>query len=368
MDIEKSFVHFARLLLDGRQEELLLLLRRDLPKVARLRPDLSDQIASAMSRAAAQAVRKIPPAERPIDQDTKLDLIREEANPRLDTEPVWPDAIRKALLSVVEERHQLARLEEAGIEPTRTLLFIGAPGVGKTLAARWIAAETGRPLLTLDLAAVMSSFLGRTGNNIRAVLDYARSNASVLLLDEFDAIAKRRDDAAEVGELKRLVTVLLQSVDEWPPTGLLVAATNHPELLDPAVWRRFDTVVRFPLPSATEIAALMRRRLPDGANLTESVLTHLSAVFEGLPPAEIVRELNTAKRDSVLSGESLESSLLRRSSAAMRAASTEKKLDVAKQLQAFGMSQRDIRSITGLSRDTLRNRGIAVRKRSARVK
>lgn len=129
------------------------------------------------------------------------------------------------------------------------MVFTGPPGVGKTLAARWLAVQLHRPLLILDLASVMSSFLGRTGSNLRNVMDYAKSVECVLLLDEFDAIAKRRDDNGEIGELKRLVTVLLQEIDDWPVGGLLVAATNHGSLLDPAAWRRFEVQIDFPLPN-----------------------------------------------------------------------------------------------------------------------
>jgi SpoVK/Ycf46/Vps4 family AAA+-type ATPase len=351
----------AQLVLDGRLEDAFLLLRRDLPRLARHRPDLSDQIASTMARAAAQPTRRLA-IPRPVDQDTKLDLVREELNPIPDAEPVWPAKISHLLQSLVEERRQLDRLAAAGISPTKTLLFIGAPGVGKTLAARWLAAATQRPLLTLDLAAVMSSFLGRTGNNIRAVLDYAKGIESVLLLDEFDAIAKRRDDTAEVGELKRLVTVLLQSVDEWPASGLLIAATNHPELLDPAVWRRFDSVIEFPLPDAQEIAILIRQHLPSDANIREDTIQHAAAIFEGQAPADIVRDLNSAKRDAVLSGTALETSLLQRTSVLVRTAPTGRRLSIAEHLQSLGLSQRDIRSLTGLSRDTLRAKGIGVRK------
>ena len=108
--------------------------------------------------------------------------------------------------------------------------------------------RTRPPLLILDLSAVMSSYLGRTGSNLRHVLDYAKSLDCVLLLDELDAIAKRRDDSSEIGKLKRLVTVLLQQLDDWPSAGLLIAATNHTDLLDHAVWCRFEELVKFGIP------------------------------------------------------------------------------------------------------------------------
>src|SRR5262249_30290083 len=156
----------------------------------------------------------------------------------IDHSPVLTAKLRGALDLVIAERSHLAALAKSDLKPTTTLLFTGPPGVGKTLSARWLAHSLQKPLLTLDLASVISSFLGRTGANLRYVLDYAKQVDSVLLLDEFDAIAKRRGDDTELGELKRLVTVLLQEIDVWPRDRILIAATNHGELLDRAVWRR----------------------------------------------------------------------------------------------------------------------------------
>jgi ATP-dependent 26S proteasome regulatory subunit len=241
MDIERDFVQLARLATIGNPEDIQLLMRRVLPLLGERRPDLASEINAVLGLTSpgqltkSKSVKEFRPL--PVDLDSRLELLYREDHPELTVEPTWPSVILTELNQFISERVQEDRLIARGITPTRSLLLVGPPGVGKSLAARYLAVQLSRPLLTLDLAAVMSSFLGRTGNNIRAVLDYARNTSAILLLDEFDAIAKRRDDATDVGELKRLVTVLLQAIDDWPRAGILLAATNHPDLLDPAVWR-----------------------------------------------------------------------------------------------------------------------------------
>ncbi len=274
-------------------------------------------------------------------------------------EPVYSPEVAREIETIIRERHQAERLAGAGLEPTRSALFIGPPGVGKTMSARWIASQLDLPLLILDLSAVMSSFLGRTGNNVRAVLDYAKRQSCVLLLDELDAIAKRRDDATEIGELKRLVTVLLQEIDEWPADGLLLAATNHPELLDPAVWRRFDSIVSFPAPQRGEIERAIYGYLGGEIEIGREWIDIMSIIFGSMNFSDIKKRVMGLRRDSMMNnrdiGEEVEDYIHRFVKSLPRA----DQISLATKLYSIkGVSQRRAAEITGVSRDTLRKREI----------
>src|SRR5579864_6081203 len=181
-DIETDFVHLARLALEGKNEDAAVLARRTLVGIEKRRPDLASKIRTVLLLSKGSLARDASPAPLPVDADSRLELLRKELIPVLPFEPTW----QKRVAPELEERKRETELIEAGLFPTRTILFIGPPGVGKTLAARWLALRLERPLLTLDLSAVMSSFLGRTGSNVRHVLDYAKGVSCVLLLDELD--------------------------------------------------------------------------------------------------------------------------------------------------------------------------------------
>lgn len=353
-DSERELVQLAQLTVQGRTSEAMLLIRRALRQVGKRRTDLAEPVRAILAAAASDPTRGVSAATPvPVDADSRLELVSSDLVCSLPVEPVWVPEVWDQLSAIVKERRRTAELEEAGLAPTRSVLFVGPPGVGKTLGARWLANEVSRPLLTLDLAAVMSSFLGRTGNNIRSVLDFAKKSPSVLLLDEFDAIAKRRDDSSEIGELKRLVTVLLQSIDEWPADGLLIAASNHPDLLDPAIWRRFDRVVHFPLPAGDGIRTLIERRVGEG-DLDKDTMDGLVCVLAGESFAEVDRILSQARRAAVLDGTSVRQQLTVMVAHAVRGKTLKDRLRIARTLQGTGHSQRRISDLTGLSRDTLR--------------
>lgn len=196
----------------------------------------------------------------PSDVDAGLALVRLQATDDAPP-PILLPSIQGLVERFVRERADASMLLKEGFSPPRTLLLKGAPGTGKTMLARWLAHTIGLPLVVLDLASSISSYLGKTGGNLRRSLDYARATPCVLLLDEFDAIGKRRDDAGEIGELKRIVNVLLKELEEWPIHSVLIAATNHPELLDPAINRRFDVVIEVPFPGNEERQAIFLRSL-----------------------------------------------------------------------------------------------------------
>ena len=356
--ISLQIVHLARLALTGRPQDVQLHIRRMVKKLSESLPEASEGLSELLREAPTRSspIRRTEAPALPVDLDTRMQLVRIESPVHLDITPIYSEPVETELGAIVIEHQSRDALEQRGLEPTRTALFTGPPGVGKTLSARWIAEQLELPLLILDLSAVMSSFLGRTGNNVRHVLDYAKATPCVLLLDEFDAIAKRRDDGTEVGELKRLVTVLLQEIDDWPSTGLLLAATNHSELLDPAAWRRFERVVTFTLPEHDGITAALRLFL-DGETFDESWLESLAVALRGSSYSEIERTVLQGRRAAAISSSEIDEFLESMVVTHLGSLSKQDRIELAAELVGSGaLTQRRAHEITGVSRDTIRKR------------
>lgn len=353
----EDLFHLARLALVGRNQDVQTFIQRLARRYRESVPELALQLNGLLQEAPTKQspLRRETTAPMPVDTESRLQLLRVEQHPAIEIEPIWHPVVEAALNQIVSERQRTNELTKAGLLPTRSLIFTGPPGVGKSLAARWIARALKRPLLTLDLSAVMSSYLGRTGANVRHVLDYAKGVECVLLLDELDAIAKRRDDASDIGELKRLVTVLLQEIDDWPASGLLIAATNHAELLDPAVWRRFELQVGFPMPTDTEVRSAIEKFLGHsqlGADWREA----LALVMRGHSFSDIEREVTLARRSAVVRDEAVERSISALIQSRVQKLSKTERAKVAVLLTNGGMSQRQVNELTGVSRDTIRKR------------
>lgn len=188
-------------------------------------------------------------------RDTILEL---EPRLRLD-ELILPLPVCESGRQLVEEHARADVLRAHGYEPRHRILLSGPPGNGKTSFAEGVAEALALPFFIVRYDALIGSYLGETNARLRRLFDYVRTRPSVLFFDEFDAIGKERGDTHETGEIKRVVSFLLQQIDQLPSYVIVIAATNHGELLDRAVWRRFQMRLSFPSPDRMLIAAFLDR-------------------------------------------------------------------------------------------------------------
>lgn len=191
------------------------------------------------------------------------------------------------LLGLIKEFRRADDIRRHGLSVRSKLLFCGPPGCGKTLCAEVFAAELGLPLFVVKLDRLISSYLGETAGNVRKVFEFARKQPCILFLDEFDALARSRDDSGEHNELRRVVNSLLLFIDRIQPKGFLIAATNLDQALDPAIWRRFDEVIWFEKPDRPMIERFLRLKFKNVSTGFDPI--RRSAELEGYSYAEIER-------------------------------------------------------------------------------
>jgi SpoVK/Ycf46/Vps4 family AAA+-type ATPase len=212
------------------------------------RHSFGKRIASALRRRST-SVDQLRSLDRlPVDNKSRSSLIEEQPWPT--TPLILSDQQEQVLKRFILEHHASEALSEANLAMRSNLLLSGPPGTGKSFIAGHIAAKLGLPLYVVRLDALISSLLGDTAKNIRAIFDFANHSSSFLFIDEIDAVAKRRDDQRELGEIKRVVNTLIQGLDSVSSNTVIIAATNHSHLLDPAIFRRFPYSLDVSLPDS----------------------------------------------------------------------------------------------------------------------
>ncbi len=232
---------------------------------------------------------------------------------------ILPQATEARFQRIEAEYAARDRLAALGLLPRRKVLFYGPPGCGKSLGAERLAWNLGLPLLRIRFDAIVSSLFGETAANLRSVFAAAERQPCVLLLDECDFVAKSRTAGNDVGEAQRLVNALLQLLDEYKAPGLLVAATNLDQMLDPALFRRFDEVLEVPPPGKDQIEVLLRSTLARMPIRKGVDLDALAAELVGTSAAFVVKAAEDAIKAAVLAGDrSVTEAHMRQSVAEMR--------------------------------------------------
>lgn len=235
----------------------------------------------------------------PRDKDSLLELYEIVYSETSLDEVVLPGNQKTIIQQFVGEQNNAANLKKHNIPVSNRLLLCGPPGCGKTMTAYAIGNALKLPIAYVRLDGLVSSYLGQTSTNLRKVFDSVKDQRIILFLDEFDAIAKKRDDTNELGELKRVVTTLLQNFDNLPSNVILIAATNHEHLLDPAIWRRFNFTITLDLPAVEQRKTLIQNGLSKYGIEAKIDVSAISKVTEGMSGA-LIEELMLASAKKYL--------------------------------------------------------------------
>ena len=266
----------------------------------KLAEELRDMIDSAKTRLGQDASGKLVPigsATRPRGELANLLSVTYPAN-RL-TDMVLDEKASQQLHRIIKEQRLLARIKEHGLSPRRKLLLVGPPGTGKTMTASALAGELGIPLFLVRLDSLITKFMGETAAKLRQVFDAIADMRGVYFFDEFDAIGSQRGMGNDVGEIRRVLNSFLQMIEHDHSNSLIIAATNHPEVLDYALFRRFDDVVEYHLPTSNQALDLIRSRLSSFVPKPFKK-DGLAEQAQGLSYAEISRAVDASIKDAIM--------------------------------------------------------------------
>lgn len=265
----------------------------------RLAGELKAMIDVARERPVARETSGVTPIARPRGE---LSELVSAGYPEVGIDDmVASEELAAQISEILAEQRQRRVLAERGFDPVHRILLEGPPGTGKTMTAAVLAHELSLPLLTVRLDSVLSKFLGETGSKLRLLFDAVREQRAVYLFDEFDALGAERT-GNDVGEARRILNSFLVFLDQAGPDSVVVAATNHRSILDRALFRRFDMVIHYELPSAAEAREVLRSRLgPMGKGLGLS-RSPLAKQLKGLSHAELVKVAESAAKGALIRG------------------------------------------------------------------
>jgi SpoVK/Ycf46/Vps4 family AAA+-type ATPase len=268
----------------------------------RLAEELRDMIDAAKSRRHVTEAGKLVQLSKPRGELSNLLTVTYPAIRLVDM--VLDDDVQRQLQRVIKEQRMFARIREHGLSPRRKLLLVGRPGSGKTMTASALAGELGVPLFLVRLDTLITKFMGETAAKLRQVFDSIAEVRGVYFFDEFDAIGSQRGLANDVGEIRRILNSFLQMIEQDHSNSLIIAATNHPEILDYALFRRFDDVIEYKLPGPEQAAALLVRRLgvfkPKRMSLKKII-----SLAASLSYADLCRAVDESIKKAILHDESL---------------------------------------------------------------
>jgi len=227
-----------------------------------------------------------------------LDMVQMEVNLR---DLILPQALHERIERVLSEQRHLGRIKEHDLHPRQRLLFTGPPGCGKTMTATALAAELGLPLFIVRLDGLITKYLGESLSKLRLIFDAVNQARAVYLFDEFDSIGYARDTGNDVGEMRRVLNSFLTFIERLSSNSLVIAATNHGERLDKALYRRFDDLIEFGLPKEAQIRAIFDARLA-GVKTERLATRKLVTAARGLSFSEITRACEESVKEMLITG------------------------------------------------------------------
>lgn len=215
---------------------------------------------------------------------------------------VLAEDVKATLERLVVEQKNWQALQKYNLSPRRKLLLVGPPGCGKTMTAQALAGELGIPVFIVRLDGIVSKFMGESIAKLRLLFEAMADNRGVYLFDEFDSIGSARDQGQDLGEIKRILNSFLIHIEKDQSNSVIIAATNLPDMLDKALFRRFDDVISYPLPTKKEITQVLKRNLQGFSFSEKASFSQFAKIAEGLNFSDLVRACEDTIKDMILSG------------------------------------------------------------------